>query len=83
MRRDWWQKALLKSYWIDYEETFALVAKMDSIRVLLSLAAILDWPLHQLDMKNGFLYVDLGEEVYMKLPHRPQFSLVLRVKCVN
>ncbi|KAL6311416.1 hypothetical protein AAG906_035499 [Vitis piasezkii] len=37
-------------------------------RVLLSLAANLDWPLHQLDMKNAFLHGDLEEEIYMDLP---------------
>jgi hypothetical protein len=61
-------KGFTQTYWIDYEETFAQVAKMDSIRVLLSLAANLDWPLHQFDVKNVFLHGDLEEEeVYMKI----------------
>ncbi|CAL9020822.1 unnamed protein product [Prunus brigantina] len=55
-------------YGIDYEETFALVAKINIIRVLLSLAANLYWPLHQFDVKNAFLHGDLEEEVYMDLP---------------
>ena len=41
---------------------------MNSIRVLISLAANQDWPLHQLDVKNAFLHGDLEEEVYMELP---------------
>lgn len=57
-----------QSYGVDYEETFAPVAKLNSIRVLLSLAANLDWPLHQLDIKNAFLNGDLEEEVYMDVP---------------
>ena len=40
---------------LDYEETFAPVAKLNSIRILLSLAVNLDWKLHQLDIKNTFL----------------------------
>lgn len=53
---------------IDYQETFAPVAKMNSIRVLLSLVDNHGWPLHQLDVKNAFLNGDLEEEVYMSLP---------------
>ena len=41
---------------------------MNSIRVLLSLAVNLDWPLLQFDIKNAFLNGDLEEEVYMDLP---------------
>ena len=40
---------------LDYEETFASVAKLNSIRVLLSLAVNLDWRVHQLDIKKCFL----------------------------
>jgi len=50
-----------QTYEIDYEETFAPVAKLNSIRVLISLAVNLDWPLLQLDIKNAFLNGDLDE----------------------
>ncbi|PNX95064.1 pentatricopeptide repeat-containing protein mitochondrial-like [Trifolium pratense] len=41
-------------------------AKMASVRLFLSIAAIQHWPLHQLDIKNAFLHGDLEEEVYME-----------------
>ena len=61
-------KGYTQSYGVDYEETFAPVAKLNSVRVILSLAANLDWPLHQLDIKNAFLNGELEEEVYMQIP---------------
>jgi hypothetical protein len=57
-----------QTYGIDYEETFAHVAKMKSVRVLISCAANCGWNLHQLDVKNAFLHGDLQEEIYMHIP---------------
>jgi hypothetical protein len=62
-------KGYIQTYGIDYDDTFSLVAKISSIRVFISLATNLDWPLFQLDVKNALLHGYLCEEVYMEQPH--------------
>ena len=52
-------KGFTQTYGIDYLQTFAPVAKLNTIRVLLSLAANLDWSLQQLDVKNAFINEEL------------------------
>ncbi|CAL2237756.1 unnamed protein product [Prunus armeniaca] len=61
-------KGYTQTYGVDYTETFAPVAKLNTVRVLLSLAANHDWPLLQFDAKNAFLHGDLKEEIYMDPP---------------
>jgi len=53
---------------IDYNETYAPVAKLTTIRLLLSIAAILDLEIHQMDVKTAFLNGTLSEEIYMTIP---------------
>ncbi|WKA05153.1 hypothetical protein VitviT2T_023135 [Vitis vinifera] len=61
-------KGYTQTYGIGYTKTFEPVAKINTIRVLLSLAANLDWPLQQFNVKNAFLHGELSEEVYMDIP---------------
>lgn len=53
---------------IDFHETFSPITKLNMVRVILSLAANFDWPLHQFNEKNAFLHSDLEEEIYMDMP---------------
>ncbi|CAN1791266.1 Retrovirus-related Pol polyprotein from transposon RE2, partial [Linum perenne] len=61
-------RGFTQTYGLDYTETFAPVAKINSIRILLSVAVNMNWSLHQLDVKNAFLNGVLDEEVFMTLP---------------
>ncbi|KAK4404691.1 Vacuolar protein sorting-associated protein 52 A [Sesamum angolense] len=61
-------KGFTQTYGVDYFETFSPVARLNSIRVLFSLAVNLSWPMYQMDIKNAFLYGDLNETVYMEQP---------------
>ena len=55
-------KGFTQTYGIDDTETFVSVAKLNIVRVLLSIVANLDWPLQQLDAKNAFLNGDFEEK---------------------
>ena len=53
---------------IEYNETFAPMAKMDSIRLALAIAASKQWEVHHMDVKCAFLNGDLNEKIYMQKP---------------
>jgi hypothetical protein len=53
---------------VDYDEVFAPVARLETVRILLALAAYGDWELHHMDVKSAFLNGDLQEQVYVHQP---------------
>ncbi|GKA49539.1 retrovirus-related pol polyprotein from transposon TNT 1-94 [Tanacetum coccineum] len=53
---------------LDYSHTFSPVVKASTVRIVLSLAVLHRWRLHQLDVKNAFLHGHLNETVYMEQP---------------
>jgi hypothetical protein len=53
---------------IDYDEIFAPVSRYTSIRVIISLASVFGWKLHQMDVKTSFLNVEVEQEVCIKQP---------------
>ncbi|KAJ9539986.1 hypothetical protein OSB04_026492 [Centaurea solstitialis] len=61
-------KGYSQQYGMDYDETFAPVAKMTTVRTLIVVASIRQWKICQMDVKNAFFNGDLHEEVYMTPP---------------
>jgi hypothetical protein len=53
---------------IDYDEVFPPVARLETVRILLALAAQREWEVHHMDVKSAFLNGELCEEVYVKQP---------------
>ena len=53
---------------INFNETFSLVARLESIRILLAIASYLNFKLYQMDVKSAFLNQMLEEEVYVEQP---------------
>nr|GFA42325.1 putative ribonuclease H-like domain-containing protein [Tanacetum cinerariifolium] len=53
---------------IDYEEVFALVARIEAIRLFLAYASFMGFMVYQMDVKSAFLYETIKEEVYVCQP---------------
>ena len=58
---------------IDFEEVFVLVTRMESVCLLLALAAAKDWRVHHLDVKSAFHNGELAEIVFIRQP--PGFAV--------
>lgn len=61
-------KGYVQEQGIDFEEVFAPVARIETVRFILAIAAKRGWIVHHLDVKTAFLNGDLKEEVYVKQP---------------
>ncbi|KAG7534720.1 GAG-pre-integrase domain [Arabidopsis thaliana x Arabidopsis arenosa] len=61
-------KGYAQSYGIDYTEVFAPVARLDTVRTILAVAAQSSWEVFQLDVKSAFLHGELKEDVYVNQP---------------
>lgn len=61
-------KGYVQKHGIDYNEVFAPVARLETVRLLLALAAKNEWEVHHLDVKSAFLNGVLLEEVYVSQP---------------
>ena len=61
-------KGYAQQYGIDYTEVYAPVARLDTIRLVIALAAQEGWSIFQLDVKSAFLHGELSEEVYVQQP---------------
>ena len=53
---------------LDYDETYAPVTRLETIRLLLAIANLKDWEIKQFDVKTAYLYSELDEEIYMEPP---------------
>lgn len=61
-------KGYAQIFGVDYSDTFAPVARLDTIRILLAVAAQMNWKVYQLDVKSAFLNGVLHEEIYVEQP---------------
>lgn len=61
-------KGYMQEYGVDYAEVFAPVARLDTVRLVISLAAQNSWPIYQLDVKSAFLHIELNEKVFIDQP---------------
>ena len=65
-------RLIIKGYWqregLDYFDTYSLVTRINSIRMIIAIAVLRNLEIHQMDVKTAFLNGDLDEEIYMEQP---------------
>jgi len=61
-------KGYAQQYGVNYNEVFAPLARLDTIQLILALAAQKKWTIYQLDVKSAFLHGVLNEEVFVEQP---------------
>ena len=74
-------KGYTQTYGMDYLEIFAPIAKMNTVRVLLSLVAKHNLDLQQFDIRNAFLHGNFEEEIYIEVPPRFGSDLTAKKTC--
>lgn len=62
------EKGYVQKQGVDFEEVFAPVTRLETVRLLLALEARNEWEVHHLDVKSAFLNGDLEETVFFKQP---------------
>ena len=53
---------------MDYDQVFSPVVCFETVRLIISMAALENWHMHGLDVRNAYLYSKLDEEIYMEQP---------------
>lgn len=61
-------KGYAQEYGVDYTEVFAPVDRMDTVRMIIAVAAQRGWGIYQLDVKSAFLHGELKEDVFVEQP---------------
>ena len=67
---------------VDFTEIYAPVARMDTVRMIVALAAQRGWTIYQLDVKSAFLHGELSEDVYVDQPKGYEKKGV-NIRCIN